>query len=122
MTSFAAEALKEANVVACDGSRVGSVEYVYLDQETVIAGKRTASPRRPEWIAIKTGLFGKKRRLVPLASAERVGNDLRVPYEKVQVKDAPSIKAGRATITTEEEESLFRYWMPNGHATPALSP
>ena len=42
-----------------DGDKLGKIEDIYLDEET---GK-------PEWIALKTGMFGGHRAFVPLADA-----------------------------------------------------
>lgn len=62
-----------------DGEKVGTVGRVYVDDDT---GK-------PDWITVKTGMFGMKESFVPLAGARRVGSDLHVSHPKDRVKDAP---------------------------------
>jgi sporulation protein YlmC with PRC-barrel domain len=59
-------------VVDRDGDKLGKVEDIYLDRQT----------DQPEWVAVKTGMIGSKLSFVPLAGAERSGDEIRVPYEK----------------------------------------
>jgi hypothetical protein len=69
-----------STAVGSDG-KLGSVGEVYLDDET----------GRPEWATVRTGMFGTKEAFVPLAEAEMAGDELRVPYDKDTVKNAPHI-------------------------------
>src|SRR5688572_26235884 len=69
------------NLVDSDGSKIGSIEEIYLDAET----------NEPEWALVNTGLFGTKSTFVPLRDASDDGETLRVPYEKAKVKDAPKM-------------------------------
>ncbi|MEU0098429.1 PRC and DUF2382 domain-containing protein [Streptomyces sp. NPDC006267] len=82
-----------------DGEKVGSVGRVYVDDDT---GK-------PDWITVKTGLFGMKESFVPLAGARRVGSDLHVAHPKDSVKDAPRVDAD-AHLSVAEEEELYRHY------------
>ncbi|MBK0372357.1 MULTISPECIES: PRC and DUF2382 domain-containing protein [Streptomyces] len=82
-----------------DGEKVGSVGRVYVDDDT---GK-------PDWITVKTGLFGMKESFVPLAGARRVGSDLHVAHPKESVKDAPRVDAD-AHLSVAEEEELYRHY------------
>src|SRR5215210_4850738 len=67
-----------------DGDKIGKVEEIYLDTET----------GRPEWALVNTGLFGTKSTFVPIERASmEADDDIRVPFEKSQVKDAPRIDA-----------------------------
>jgi stress response protein YsnF len=86
-------------VVDRDGEKIGSVDEIYLDNET----------QQPEWLAVKTGMFGNKLTFVPLAQAERSGEDIRVPYEKAQVKDAPNVEAD-GQLSEQEETELYRHY------------
>jgi PRC-barrel domain len=52
-----------------DGSRIGSIEAIYLDDQT----------GEPEWALVNTGLFGTKSSFVPLAQATQAGEEVRVP-------------------------------------------
>ncbi len=62
-----------------DGEKVGSVGRVYVDDDT---GK-------PDWVTVKTGMFGMKESFVPLAGARRVGSDLHVAHPKESVRTRP---------------------------------
>ncbi|MEU9759242.1 PRC and DUF2382 domain-containing protein [Streptomyces sp. NPDC047985] len=81
------------------GEKVGSVGRVYVDDNT----------GRPDWITVKTGLFGMKESFVPLAGARRVGSDLHISHTKERVKDAPRVDAD-AHLSVAEEEELYRHY------------
>lgn len=102
-----ARRLYGTEIMAGDGSKLGKVEEVYLDQAT----------GRPEWAEVKTGLFGSKTSLVPLATAEEADGALRVPFAKDQIKAAPHHDPGH-TLSSEEEARLFEhYGVPYGGET-----
>ena len=86
-------------VVDRDGDKIGKLEEIYLDEQT---GK-------PEWALVKTGLFGSKSTFVPLAEAAPSGEELKVPYEKARVKDAPKIDAEH-DLSQQEEAELYRFY------------
>ena len=86
-------------LAASDGSKLGSIDEIYLDQET----------REPEWALINTGLFGTKQTFVPLRNASPAEDTLRVPYDKDQVKDAPRIDAD-GELSQSEEAQLYRHY------------
>jgi uncharacterized protein (TIGR02271 family) len=88
------------NAVDSDGSKLGKVGQVYLDDQT----------GRPEWATVSTGLFGTQESFVPLAEAELMGDSLRVPYEKARIKDAPRVEAEQGHLSPEEEAELYRYY------------
>ncbi len=82
-----------------EGEKVGSVGRVYVDDDT---GK-------PDWVTVKTGLFGMKESFVPLAGARRVGSDLHVSHSKETVKEAPRVDAD-AHLSVAEEEELYQHY------------
>lgn len=86
---------------ACDanGDKIGSIETVYLDDAT----------GEPEWFAVNTGLFGTHVSFVPVEGAEVTGDELRLPYDKAFVKDAPRVDAD-GHLDEGEEEVLYRYY------------
>ena len=90
---------KGQTLVGSDGEKIGKIEDVYLDQET----------DQPEWLAVKTGLFGGGISFVPLAQASRRGDDVHVPYDKDQVKDAPHADAD-GQLSQDEEGRLYRHY------------
>jgi uncharacterized protein (TIGR02271 family) len=82
-----------------DGGRVGSIEAIYLDDQT----------GQPEWALVNTGLFGTKSSFVPLAQATQTDHDVRVPYDKQLVKDAPRVDPDGQLSQTEERQ-LWRHY------------
>jgi uncharacterized protein (TIGR02271 family) len=82
-----------------DGDKIGSIGDVYLDDQT----------GQPEWLTVKTGLFGNKESFVPTAEARAEGDTVRVPYEKSQVKDSPNVDADGA-LSQDEESRLYRHY------------
>jgi uncharacterized protein (TIGR02271 family) len=88
-----------STAVGPDGKH-GSVGEVFLDDET----------GRPEWATVRTGLFGTKEAFVPLAEATVEGGELRVPYDKNTVKNAPHVDVSSGHLSPQEEEELYRYY------------
>jgi uncharacterized protein (TIGR02271 family) len=82
-----------------DGDKLGKIEDIYLDEQT---GK-------PEWLAIKTGMFGGNVSFVPLAKAELDTDVITVPYDKATVKDAPHADPD-GQLSQQEEAQLYRHY------------
>ncbi|WP_026537332.1 PRC and DUF2382 domain-containing protein [Arthrobacter sp. 9MFCol3.1] len=93
-----------ANVLSGDGEKIGSIGQVFVDNE---AGQ-------PSWVTVRTGLFGMSESFVPLEGARLEGNDIVVPYNKNQVKDAPRIDADRPLEPAEEDRLYEHYRMESG--------
>ena len=91
--------LRGLEVVDRDGDKIGKVDEIYLDQHS----------DKPEWLAVKTGLFGSNVSFVPLAEATTEDDVVRVPYEKAQVKDAPNADPD-GELSQEEEARLYRHY------------
>ena len=81
------------------GDKIGKVEEIYVDDVT----------GEPEWLAIKTGLFGSKLTFAPLRGATSEGDDLRLPYAKDLVKDAPNVETD-GHLEPDEEALLYRHY------------
>ncbi len=81
------------------GSKIGSASEVYLDDET----------GQPEWLTVRTGLFGTKESFVPIRNADLTNDGLRVPVSKERVKDAPKIDTD-GHLSPQEEQELYRYY------------
>src|SRR4051812_26162103 len=86
-------------LVDSDGDKIGKVEEIYLDTQT----------QQPEWALVHTGMLGKRSHFVPLRDADAAGEDVRVPYEKGSVKDAPSIEP-EGELSQEEEARLYSHY------------
>jgi uncharacterized protein (TIGR02271 family) len=87
------------DVIDRDGDKLGTLEEIYLDQET----------GEPEWALINTGLFGTKSSFAPLQGASQDGGSVRIAYEKGQVKDAPSVDPDGA-LSHDEERQLYQHY------------
>ena len=88
-----------ANVIDSEGSKIGSLGELYLDDRT----------NEPSWATVKTGLFGMSESFVPLDNATTEGGDLRVPYSKDQIKDAPRVDP-EGHLEEAEEDRLYRHY------------
>jgi uncharacterized protein (TIGR02271 family) len=88
------------NVVDNDGDKVGNIGQVFLDDRS----------GRPEWVTVKTGFFGTGESFVPLRDSNVDGNDVRVPYSKDKIKDAPRIPDSDGHLSEEEEDTLYAYY------------
>jgi uncharacterized protein (TIGR02271 family) len=85
-----------------DGSKIGSVGQVYLDDQT----------GQPAWVTVNTGLFGTNESFIPLSEASFSGDRLSVPYDKDKVKGAPNVAAD-GHLSPEEERELYAYYGVN---------
>jgi sporulation protein YlmC with PRC-barrel domain len=87
------------DVIDRNGEKIGKFDELYLDEET----------SRPEWAAVTTGLFGRKQTLIPLSEARLEGEQLQVPFDQDQVKDAPNVDPDDA-LSQEEERQLYSHY------------
>jgi uncharacterized protein (TIGR02271 family) len=90
--------------IGCDasdrnGDKIGQIEAIYYDDVT----------RRPEWVAVRTGLFGRKVTFAPIAGSSPHGDDLQLAYDKNTVKDAPNCEAD-GHLSDAEEQRLFAHY------------
>ena len=88
------------------GEKIGSASEVYLDDET----------GQPEWVTVRTGLFGTKESFVPIRDADLTNDGVRVPVSKARVKDAPKIDTD-GHLSPQEEQELYRYYGLGGQTT-----
>ena len=83
-----------------DGEKLGTFGDVFLDRET----------DRPAFGGVKTGLFGHKESYFPLEYVEDDGEgDLRVPWHRDVVKEAPRIDPD-VSLTADEEAALYAHY------------
>ena len=97
--TFTADTLFGTTVTDNDGDKIGKVEDVYLDNAS----------GQPEWVSVKTGLFGSNISLIPLAEATHSGDTLTVPFSKAKVKDAPNHDPGHE-LSESDEAQLYSYY------------
>jgi uncharacterized protein (TIGR02271 family) len=91
--------LEGTQVRGGDGSKLGSVEAVYYDNDS----------DRPAWVSVRSGLFGSHVSIVPLQRASLEGGELRVPYDKNALKSAPHHDPGHE-LSPRDEDDLFRHY------------
>ncbi len=106
MNQFSPDDLYNATVYDRDGSKVGRVQQVYLDDAT----------GGPSWITVNTGFFGTNESLVPLEGAGLNDDVLKVPFDKQQIKDAPNYDPGHHLDERDEEDLYRHYGMAGGAA------
>jgi uncharacterized protein (TIGR02271 family) len=99
-----------ADVYDADGNKIGTASEVFLDDQS----------GNPEWVTVKTGLFGTKESFVPIRDADLTGDGLRVPVSKDAVKDAPKIDT-EGHLSPQEEEELYRYYGMSGTQSGQMS-
>src|ERR1700710_3328555 len=88
------------------GQKIGSAAEVYLDDET----------GQPEWVTVRTGLFGTKESFVPIRDADLTNDGVRVNVSKDKVKDAPKMDTN-GHLSPQEEQELYRYYSMGGQST-----
>jgi uncharacterized protein (TIGR02271 family) len=76
-----------------EGGKLGKIEEIFLDADT----------NQPEWLAVKTGMFGSNLTFVPIAEASDQGGSVQ-PYDKAQIKDAPN------ELSQDEEARLYQHY------------
>jgi uncharacterized protein (TIGR02271 family) len=92
-------ALTGAPVHGSDGTKLGKVEAVYLDNDS----------EAPEWVSVKSGLFGAHVSIVPLSRGTWDGNALTVPFDKDAIQAAPHHDPDVA-LSPADEDDLYRHY------------
>ncbi|GAB3355896.1 DUF2382 domain-containing protein [Modestobacter lapidis] len=88
-----------ADVYDADGDKIGTASEVFLDDQS----------GNPEWVTVKTGMFGTKESFVPIRDADLTNDGVRVPVSKAAVKDAPKIDTD-GHLSPQEEQELYRHY------------
>lgn len=103
-------ALEGREVIGQDGEKIGTVDEVYVDDGTGV----------PQFALVKSGLFGIRRRFVPIHAATDAGGRLEVPYTKDMVDEAPPLESD-GHLSKAEEDELHRHYGIHSSATQAES-
>ena len=106
MTTPQQNNLMGTTAVDAEGEKIGKIGQVYVDDAT----------GQPEWVTVKTGLFGMRESFAPLYGARGDNGELRLAVTKQQVKDAPSI-ADDGNLADSEIETLYQHYA--GYTGPA---
>jgi uncharacterized protein (TIGR02271 family) len=91
--------LHGATVHGSDGAKLGKVDAIYFDNDT----------NRPEWAAVKSGLFGSHVSLVPLQQGSWNGSTLTVPFDKDAIQAAPHHDPD-SELSPSDEDDLYRHY------------
>ena len=81
------------------GTRVGTVEDIYVDHDTDI----------PCWILVKMGRFSEAHALLPVRDAVVGTGHVWIPYEKDLIRRAPQVAAGMPLAQETERELCVHY-------------
>jgi uncharacterized protein (TIGR02271 family) len=101
-------AITGAPVHGRDNAKLGTVHAIYYDNDT----------NKPEWAAVKGGIFGSQVSLVPLTQANWDGRALTVPFDKDALKNAPHHDPEAAINEADEDELYRHYGMSTDRAVP----
>jgi membrane protein len=85
------------------GERVGTIEEIYLVEET----------DRPEWALVKLGRITGGATLVPLSGAVAVADGVRAACEKSRVREAPRVDGGGGP-SDEQVAAIYRHYGMDG--------
>jgi PRC-barrel domain len=91
------------SLIGQDDELIGAVQNVYVDEET----------EEPSFVSVKTGLFGIRSSLVPIAGASRHDDHIHVAFTKDQVKDAPNLDEDEE-LSPSEEQRLYAHYNMGG--------
>jgi PRC-barrel domain len=97
-------------VVDREGHKIGTFDEIYLDEGT----------NEPAWAAVKTGVFSRRRRVVPISAAEADGSQIRVPFTKDEVKSAPTIDS-EGWVSERDQTAILRHYGLSDQAAPAAA-
>ena len=100
--------LFQSTVLGPGDAKIGRVGQVYLDDQTMA----------PNWVTVKTGLFGTKEYFVPLDEAEFEGKQIRVPYDKDTITASPRTEIDQ-NLSPAEEDDLYNHYRVPGRMTTA---
>ncbi|MDL4775461.1 MULTISPECIES: PRC and DUF2382 domain-containing protein [Thermomonosporaceae] len=107
-TQMRVQDLMGSAVTDSNGSRVGTIKQVYLNDAS----------GAPEWVTVHTGWFGMRESFLPLSGSNKSGETLQVPYDKDTIKDAPNVDADEH-LSHDQIVDLYRHYgvrPPSGSA------
>ena len=81
------------------GETIGTIESIYVDDET----------NTPEWATVRMGRFSAVSTFVPLVNVSPEGENVRAPYTKEEVDDAPKL-AAEGVLSKAHEAQLYRHF------------
>jgi uncharacterized protein (TIGR02271 family) len=82
-----------------EGSKVGKIGQVYLDEQTGL----------PLWITVAAGMFSTRQNFAPVYGSRFDGDQVTLAVSKDLIKDAPSID-NDGQIDANEQDTLYRHY------------
>lgn len=110
MTTQDLQAMHGRTAVDPDGSKIGKIGQIYVDDTTSM----------PLWVTVSTGMFGTKESFAPLYGSRAEGEALQLAVTKDMVKGAPSIDAD-GQIGDDENGALYDYYAGYLGDSPTLT-
>jgi len=98
------ERWRDLVVVDRDAATVGTITAFYLDRATGL----------PTWALVHTGWFTDAQTFVPLTHAVETNEEIRVPYAKAFIQQAPPIQAHQ-DLSPDDEVVLSAYYGLDDH-------
>jgi uncharacterized protein (TIGR02271 family) len=86
------------------GDKIGKLGQLWTDNQN----------GSPTWVTVHTGLFGLNETFLPAEGLQEAGEDLRTPFTKGQVKDAPNFDPSAGHLDPAEEERLYSHFGLHG--------
>jgi sporulation protein YlmC with PRC-barrel domain len=99
MTTVNVQELIGRTAIDSNGEKIGKIEQIYLDDET----------GQPNWVAVATGLLGRRHNFAPMHNAQASGDDVVLGVTKQKVDDAPEIET-EGQLDKYQEETLYEYY------------
>ena len=93
------ERWRDMVVVDRESATVGTITAFFLDQVSGL----------PTWALVRTGWLGDRQTFVPLADAVEADGEVRLPYTRTQVNQAPQIDPG-SELTADDELALSGHY------------
>jgi uncharacterized protein (TIGR02271 family) len=85
--------------VDLEGSKIGKIGQVYLDDQT----------GDPLWVTVATGLFGSRQSFAPISGSRFDGENVRLAVSKDTIRDAPNVDDDEH-ISSSEQDALYEYY------------
>ncbi len=100
LTSDDVQQVVGADAYGSDGSKIGKIGQVFLDDQT----------GAPVFATVHTGLLGTSENYVPLDQAIFVAGRLELGFDSKQVKGAPNVSPDDGHLSPDEEQALYDYY------------
>lgn len=100
LTSDDVQEVVGADAYGSDGSKIGKIGQVFLDDQT----------GAPVFATVHTGLLGMSENYVPLDQAIFVAGRLELGFDSKQVKGAPHVSPDDGHLSPDEEQALYAYY------------